>query len=272
MHGRLAAVAGLSTGARRLIINVDDGGIHGGAVEAAVRTITDGLAASGSVMAVRGGTPAALELLADRPEVPVGVHLTLTRDLPHWAWAPLTRGRSIQEDGLLLPVERREELLHRAEVGDVEAEFRAQIEEVLSAGVQPTHLDWHCLADGGREDVFEVTLALAEEYRTTIRAWTHHGRRRARERGYGAQDQPFLDSFALPVQGRLGLLLERVRTLPNGLSEWAMHPATPGPGDTGAEVRAADREVLLSPLLREALDEAGVAVLGYGDPELQRPA
>ena len=45
----------------------------------------------------------------------------------------------------------------------------------------------------------------------------------------------------------------------------------PGPGDTGAEVRAADREVLLSPLLREAMDEAGVVVLGYGDPELQRP-
>ena len=267
-------MAGLSTepDARRLIINVDDIGIHEGAVEAAVDTITDGLAASGSVMAVCSGTSAALEVLADRPEVAVGVHLTLTRDFPHWAWAPLTRGRSIQEDGLLLPIARREELLHRAEVADVEAEFRAQIEKVLSAGVHPTHLDWHCLADGGREDVFEVTLALAEEYRTTIRAWTPHGRRRASERGYRVQDQPFLDSFALPVAGRLELLLERVEHLPDGLSEWAMHPATPDRNDTGAGVRAADRELLLSPLLREAVDEAGVAVLGYGDPELQRRA
>ena len=38
----------------------------------------------------------------------------------------------------------------------------AQIETVLAAGLAPTHLDWHCLRDGGRPDVFDLTRGLAE--------------------------------------------------------------------------------------------------------------
>lgn len=48
---------------RELIVNVDDIGIHEGAVEAAILTITHGVAASGSVMVVCTGTAAAIEML-----------------------------------------------------------------------------------------------------------------------------------------------------------------------------------------------------------------
>lgn len=195
---------------RDLIINVDDIGVHEGAVEAAVEAITDGIAASGSIMTVCEGTAAALELLADRPEVPVGVHLTLTRDFPEWRWAPLTSGPSIQDGGFLLSIDHRERLLARAVAGDVAAEFRAQIEVVLDAGLHPTHLDWHCLADGGREDIFDLTLSLANEYELGIRAWTERARRRLRATGRTAQDQPFLDSFSIPIPDKERHLLERI--------------------------------------------------------------
>ena len=137
---------------RRLIMNVADNGIHPGAVAAAVEAIADGVAAPGSVMAVAAGTAPALELLADRPDLPVGVHLTLTADCSAVPWRALTGGPTISDEGRLLGLAHRERLLARAEADEVRAEFRAQIETVLGAGVRPTHLDWHCLADGGRED------------------------------------------------------------------------------------------------------------------------
>jgi predicted glycoside hydrolase/deacetylase ChbG (UPF0249 family) len=250
---------------RNLIINVDDIGIHHGAVETAVETITSGPAASGSVMSVCDGTAAALELLADHPEVPVGVHLTLVCDDPKWQWAPLTSGASIQVDGLLLANSGQDQLLAQATTNDITAEFRAQIEVVLDAGLHPTHLDWHCLADGGREDIFDLTLALAEEYHLAVRAWGEHGRQQLRSSGRAATDQPFLDSFAVPIEDKLAYLLDLVRNLPIGLSEWAVHPAAPNPDDSGSAVRESDHRALMSPALGRAIHEEGITVLGYND-------
>jgi len=253
---------------RELIINVDDIGIHEGAVDAAVETITDGVAASGSVMTVCPGTTAALELLTAHPDIPVGVHLTLTQDFPEVGWSPLTRGRSIQEQGRFLGIEQRERLLAQVDAREVEAEFRAQIEVLLAAGFQPTHLDWHCLADGGREDIFDLTLALAEEYGTGIRAWSEHGRSALRRQGRAAQNQPFLDSFAVPLDQKQQYMLAQIRALPHGLSEWAVHPARPIPADSGSDVRSTDHDFLLAPSIRQALHDERVDVLGYGDPML----
>lgn len=254
---------------RNLILNVDDIGIHEGAVGAAVETITNGPAASGSVMTICPGTVAALELLADHPEVPVGVHLTLVRDNPEWMWAPLTAGASIQHDGLLFPNSQRDQLLSQAVTSEIKSEFRAQIEVALEAGLQLTHLDWHCLADGGREDIFDLSLALADDYQLAVRAWSDYGRKQLQTRGRVATDQPFLDSFAIPVTHKENYLLDRIRDLPVGLSEWALHPAAPKADDDGSDVRVSDHRALMSPTLRETIDDQGITVLGYGDPPLQ---
>jgi chitin disaccharide deacetylase len=254
---------------RELIINVDDIGIHSGAVASALETIIHGVAASGSVMVVCPGSAAALELLASHPEVPVGVHLTLTADFPQVPWSPLTAGPSIQEHGLLLGIGQRDRLLAQADAHEVEAEFRAQIEVLLEAGVQPTHLDWHCLADGGREDIFDLTSALAEEYRTGVRAWTDYGRAALRKRGLTVQNRPFLDSFGVPLQGKQKRFREYLRTLPEGLSEWAVHPAQANAGDSGSDVRTTDYDVLMAPGIRQALADECITVLGNGDPRFR---
>lgn len=262
----------LSVGPRILIINVNDVGIHEGAGEAAVVTITTGVGASASVMTVCPGAPAALEVVAAHPQVAVGVHLTLTADFPTVPWAPLTSGRSIQEHEYLLHIEDRERLLAQADAGEVEADFRAQIELLLAAGVQPTHLDWHCLADGGREDIFDLTLALAQEYRTAVRAWGERGRRALREQGRTAQDQPFLDSFSLPVAGKQERVVALIRALPEGLSEWAFHPARAVAGDSGSGVRSSDHDVLMAQSTRRALEEEDVTVISYDDPRFHLAA
>ena len=45
---------------------------------------------------------------------------------------------------------QRSALLAAAKLSEVERELRAQIDAVVEVGLAPTHLDWHCLADGGR--------------------------------------------------------------------------------------------------------------------------
>jgi hypothetical protein len=54
---------------------------------------------------------------------------------------------------------------------------------VVDAELTPTHLDWHCLADGGRADILDLAMALAEEYGLAARVWLDDGRRKAREQG-----------------------------------------------------------------------------------------
>lgn len=251
---------------RTLLINADDLGIHEGATDAVIETLDHGLAASVSLMVPCPGAERALRILAERPDLAVGIHLTLIADFPDHPWAPLTGGASLlHRSGQLFPVEGRADLLAQARLDEVEAEFRAQIEAALSAGLRPTHLDWHCLADGGRPDIFAVTLALADEYGLRIRAWLDDSRRAISGRGQPVQDHPFLDSFAIPLQDKEDRLIRRLRDLPPGLSEWAMHPALPNPIDPGSEVRRTDHAFLVSSRAKEIVEEEGITLIGYGE-------
>ena len=53
------------------------------------------------------------------------------------------------------------EFLSQVKLDQLAMEFRGQIEALLAAGLKPTHLDWHSLRIGGREDIFDLMLRLA---------------------------------------------------------------------------------------------------------------
>jgi predicted glycoside hydrolase/deacetylase ChbG (UPF0249 family) len=150
----------------------------------------------------------------------------------------------------------------------VERELRAQINVAVDAGLSPTHLDWHCLADGGRADIFELGLALADEYGLAARVWLDDGRQIARARGKPVIDHPFLDSFSVDVGGKAQTYECLLRALPPGLSEWAVHPALgthawqaiePG----GWRIRQSDHAFLTSERAREVLAEEDIQVIDY---------
>ena len=95
------------------------------------------------------------------------------------------------------PAERTA-LLATAKLTEVERELRAQINTVVDAGLAPTHLDWHCLADGGRADILDLGVALAREYGLAARVWLDEGRRKARVHGKPVVDNAFLDNLRQP--------------------------------------------------------------------------
>ena len=252
---------GYPAGSRVLIVNCDDFGMSDTINAAVLRAVEEGIATSCSLMVPCPGAMPAMALLRDRPHLPFGIHLTLVCDTGDGRWGPLTKPEWVpsllDDDGRLVTPDRTAELLARARIDEVETEFRAQINAVVEAGLSPTHLDWHCLADGGRDDIFDLTLTLADEYGLALRVWQEAGSRKARRVGRPAVDHPFLDSFGIDQSGYADLL----RAVGVGLSEWAVHPGAAG--DPGGEVRRTDLDFLVSAEAREIVRSEEIILIDY---------
>jgi predicted glycoside hydrolase/deacetylase ChbG (UPF0249 family) len=269
---RSSELLGFPADARVLIINLDDFGMYHAINAAVVSSIEEGVASSCSLMVPCPWALHAMHLLRQKPEIPFGIHLTLFCDTTHYRWGPLSAREKVpsllDETGELFTPAQVPELLARARLDEVEFEFRAQVEAVVDAGLTPTHLDWHCLADGGRDDILDLTVALAAEYGLAVRVWLEPGRQKMRQRGLPVVDHDFLDSFALDIDGKSARYAELLRDLPVGLSEWAVHPGLGNeesqaidPG--GWRVRRTDYEFLTSPQARELLQQEGIVVTDY---------
>ncbi|MEU3568176.1 polysaccharide deacetylase family protein [Kitasatospora sp. NPDC036755] len=259
--------------ARLLLLNCDDLGLHESVNLAVIDAVRNGIAASCSLMTPCAAAPHALRLLRRHPEVPFGVHLTMVCESADLRWGPLTARDRVPSlldasGAFFAPTPAgRAALLAQARLDEVEREFRAQIDAVAAAGLAPTHLDFHCLADGGRADILDLTLALGAEYGLAVRVWLPPASARMRERGLPVVDRGFLDSFTVPLDDKPAHYARLLAALPPGLTEWALHPAlaranSQAPGD-GWDVRRTDHAFLVSPEARRLLTEHGITVLGY---------
>lgn len=268
---------GFEPDARVLIVNCDDFGLHDAVNAAVVESIETGIASSCSLMVPCPAAADAMRLLRERPHIPFGIHLALIRDSPELRWGPVAAKADVPS--LLDPgtaelyvdtPAQRTALLAAANPTDVERELRAQIDTVVDGGLAPTHLDWHCLADGGRADILDLSMALAKEYGLAARVWLDDGRRKARKQGKPVVDNAFLDSYSIGVSDNAATTYARMlRELPPGLNEWAVHPAhateqwqTIEP--IGWQVRHNDHAFLTSPQAREILAQEGITVIDYG--------
>ena len=260
---------GFDRDARVLMVTCDDLGIHPAVNTAVLDAVRTGIAGSTSLMVPCPAADDALQLLRRAPDVPFGVHLTLTRDGAGHRWGPVSPPGTVPSlvdgEGLLPTSAEVPALVARARIEDVERELRAQIAVVARSGLTPTHLDWHVMADGGRPDIGELTTALAVEHGLAARVWLDPARRVTRARGLPVVDHPFLDSFALPVEGKAARYVQLLRELPAGLSEWAVHPAvgagTAAATDLGWAVRRSDHAFLVSAPARRVVEEEGIVLI-----------
>lgn len=269
---RTNSLLGYPDDARLLIINADDFGMCHAVNEAIFRTLTEGVVSSTSLMAPCPWAPHALQLLKERSDIPFAVHLTVICDFSTYRWGPWTSKdlvpTLVDESGYFHSGQRIPEFLSQARLEEIEIEFGAQIEAVLSAHLKPTHLDWHCLADGGREDISDITLGLAREYGLALRI---HGREFAaacQRSGLSTTDDDVLGSYSLDPDEKATRYAELLRAMPAGLSEWAVHPSL---GNAEArtlepdtwQVRKADFDFFMSPEARDILNEEGIVLMDY---------
>ncbi|MBX3071815.1 MAG: polysaccharide deacetylase family protein [Thermomicrobiales bacterium] len=263
---------GYSADARLLIVNADDFGMsHQGNV-ATVRAFREGILTSTSLMLPCPWAPHAVRLLRENPALPFGIHLTIVSEHDSMRWGPRAsrdKVRSLLDDeGYFFRNSQSSTLLGQATIEDVELEFRAQINGVLAIGLRPEHLDWHCLYDGGREDIFQLTVSLAREYGLAVRTHTQKHAAFVVQKGLPAVDRSVLDSYGIPIEGKQQILEQMLRQLPSGLSEWAVHP---GLGDDegkalepdGWRVRQTDLDFVISDAACRIINEEGVVLIDY---------
>ena len=279
---RANGILGYPQDARLLIVNADDFGMCHTQNVGTFRAIREGLVRSCSLMAPAPWGLHGAQLLRENPGVPFGVHLTLVSEFRTYRWGPLLPsgevGSLVDESGYFHPDDRIPELVRNLLLHEAEREFRAQIEWVLASGLAPAHLDSHYHVHEERDDLFELTVDLALEYGLALRTREAGHIEALRARGYPTNDHDLLDSGRHPPADKPVAFAKLLRELPEGVSEWAFHPAvvTPElqaimvdpriPGVTAVPAdRQSDFDFITSDEAAAIVAEEGIELITYAD-------
>jgi predicted glycoside hydrolase/deacetylase ChbG (UPF0249 family) len=122
---------------------------------------------SASVMVPCPWFPEAVKILNDNPQVSVGIHLTLNSEWTDYRWGPVLGATTVpslvDENGYFFHT-AAELFEHGMDIGEVESELRAQIEQALRSGLDVDYLDYHMLTAISTPELRSVVEKLAEEF------------------------------------------------------------------------------------------------------------
>ena len=270
--GQTNRLLGYPVDARLLIINADDFGMCHAINEAIFLALRKGILRSTTLMVPCPWALHAMHFLADHPEFPFGIHLTVISDWVDYRWGPVTSREMvpslIDKAGYFYNFEHMPEFLAQVRLDQLELEFRGQIKAVLAAGLKPTHLDWHALRISARADISEVMLKLAKEYGLALRVAGRSTIEKVQSLGFPTNDYDFLDSYLLDAVDKSARYAQRLRELPAGLSEWAVHPGLNNGELLAIErdskhVRQTDFDFLMSQEAQDIVKEEGIILVDY---------
>jgi len=150
----------------KIIFNADDFGLSKGVNLGIAEAYKNGVVRSTTMMAGMAGFDHAAALLKENPGLRVGVHLTLTA------------GKSIggvyktltDKKGNFLKLNALTDQINEIDLKEVEQEYEAQIQKVLSAGIDIDHFDSHHHTHN-LEGIVNVFLKLAKKYHKKVRIY-----------------------------------------------------------------------------------------------------
>lgn len=265
---------------RKLIVNADDFGfttdVNAGIIEAHQR----GILTATTLMATGSAFDHAVELARRHPGLDVGCHLVLVA------------AKSVAYPDRGLPETPRRlawELATRRDRKWLEQEMEAQVEKLLAAGIQPSHLDTHKHAHllpavleaicrvAGRFGIrwvrrpFDLPLTASVPLSKRAVSAAIRSLRPRFDRTIARHGCRTTDHFAgLQLTGSLGAaeIAAVIRRLPEGVTEFMCHP-----GHCTAELlqaptrlkesRRVELEALTSAEVRRALDESQVELASF---------
>jgi predicted glycoside hydrolase/deacetylase ChbG (UPF0249 family) len=254
-----------SPGFRQLIVNADDFGFTRDVNRGIVHAHEHGILSATTLMANGDAFDDAVQMARATPSLDVGCHLVLIqgrslltgRDLPR-TWDELVR------------------VLLRREL-DVYGELRAQVQRIIDAGVQPSHLDTHKHTHV-LPNVLSAVMRLAKEFDAPyirlpfdvgwwpvrpLDAWCrrrlHNAQLRTTDHFLGFRLTDVLTEQSLSAS---------LSELPEGSTEFMCHPGYMGEELRHAatrlkETRERELEALISPRVREIVDRKGIVVTNY---------
>lgn len=157
---------GFSPDARVVVVHVDDIGMCD-AGNAGAWLALDGAATCGSIMVPCPAFDHAAAMAGQRPDLDLGVHLTLNAEYASLRWGPVhpdVPGLRSPDGGMW---RTSAETVANASAEEVDRELRAQIDRALDAGIDVTHLDSH-MGTVMHPKFAEVYARLAVDYRLPI--------------------------------------------------------------------------------------------------------
>ena len=277
---------GFEPDSRAVIIHADDVGMCHGANQAFVELSWAGAITCGSVMVPCPWFPEMADMAAGKPELDLGVHLTLTCEWPGYRWRPLVSASPasglVDSDGYCWRTVAL--LAEHVEPEAAETELRAQIDQALAAGIDVTHIDTHMGAAAipslvemyarlGREYQLPILLPRRPaEYFQVLKMGGVDTKPYSRLAGeLEAQGMPLVDDFRMtpgvPSEESEATYKRLVETLPPGLTFIALHPNTSGDIETvvppRAHFRTDEHRILKSGAFASWLAETGISAVGY---------
>ena len=285
---------------KRLIVNADDFGLTRGVNQGIAQAFREGILTSTTLMANGPAFEDAVERARANPGLGVGCHLVLVGGRA--VAAPNQAGSLVDRNGML-PHGLLALVTYLAcgivQPKDIESEFRAQIECVRAAGIEPTHLDTHKHTHS-HPKVMEALARVAKEFGITrvrkpfeslrnvfgMPRGGGNGRASAKQRAtaavartgaprfqrvitrYGLRTPDYF--FGLGLTGHLAspAVLRVLNALPEGTSELMCHPGMCDDELERTETRLKhQREVelagLLDPAVRNAAQQQGIELVNY---------
>ncbi|MDT2757468.1 chitin disaccharide deacetylase [Enterococcus asini] len=146
-----------------LIVNADDFGYSAGINYGIIEAHRKGILTSTTLMANMPGFDHAVQLSKEYTELGIGIHLVLTCDKPL-----LKNHQTIVDDRGNFQKLKFYEKDFSIDLEEVRMEWEAQIQKVLEAGIDPTHLDSHHHVNT-LPGINQVFIDLAEKYDLPVR-------------------------------------------------------------------------------------------------------
>ena len=148
---------------RVLILHADDSGMCPEANEAAIAYLQKDEIQSTSVMMPCPNADAFMSWYKNNSAKDVGIHVTLTAEWKNYRWASISDPKTVP--GLIDPEgfmwRSVPEVVKHATAQEVDKEIRAQIDEALSLGVKPGHMDTHMGTVYGHPEFAKMYMNIA---------------------------------------------------------------------------------------------------------------
>jgi predicted glycoside hydrolase/deacetylase ChbG (UPF0249 family) len=274
---------------RYLIIHADDGGLCYSVNRAIMSALEKGTVSSTSLMAPCPQLEEITDYLKINPQFDLGIHLTLTCEYPNYPWGPVSDKNNVKS--LVNPAgylwHSVKEFIQNAKPEDVETELRAQVECILEAGLQPSHLDSHMGTVFMDLRFLEIYVKLGLEYQITpmLVNPTEHGSELIDRFNFNIEKDvverlmksgiPFLnflymtDDSTRRLEEREKEYINVINYLPSGVSQIIIHP---GYDDEelkkitdNSSSRQYDFSIFINENIKNKIDELGVKLISWKD-------
>ena len=242
----LAARLGLPDDARIVVGHQDDIGMCHGANMAFADLHGKGVITCASVMVPCPWFLEVAGMAAARPELDIGIHLTLTAERDHYRWRPLLGASPatglVDGDGYMW--RSAKEVRDHADPKAVEDELRLQVAAVKQAGIDATHLDCH-MGTAMAPEFVDIYLRLGEELDLPVlytRFWNGDAAKAANAREQAVMEESVrrleargnpifeeaIETPWIPHEGHRAVYEAIVDRIPPGLTFLSLHPNRPG--------------------------------------------